>query len=1097
MTRAGNKIPFPMPISGIIADQHPFAIGHGGLSLSQNWWEHDGIFRTRNGIFPADPQRRWYEKLSIALNLVPDELANGSALGVSLLNFDASVSVATAAEDAIVGDHQYEVTPTTPGDPVGDIATDEIPAEPGLPYTGWVFASPGLPEVRMEFLDSGSAVKDSVVLTGTLMDQALLKATAVSPPTTAAIRFVIAPDETDTVRFGPLKLAQAEEVVAWSFGDGYAGDPGPSLFKTEIAHPEDTKEAISMWEQIQGKEEIQSYQGTQSMGIFDGYEDMPIIGRALSYVAQPSQTLPSIDEVTGLVLKEEHRAEIDSTLQHNVSVSYFFDTETNLIDDMEFKIELVLYDENQVEIQTRTIVKTRSFQVPFEDLYELDGLTRARADLSFVPPLLAKFFGLRISTICPTGDRSIVYDNDGNIVFDNFGSIVRVEEANYSARRLGIILEDVKLVQTVGIDDRWYDFLLPVVEHTGIFAAGEYPLNYLPHDYLFEGATESNRIVMASDKSLWKWDDVEDEWVLIGFDLGTVYSRFFRHDPDDEDGENLFLDERFIFEQTDDDGYTAVGAEPEVLTIEIELPARPEGGEGPEPGGWWRYRVNGGDWSSEMTLEGEDPILSAPIEIDFGTPRTIDAKIQLAVTSNEDFADICVIPEDDEGDFENPIFVGEIVSRRDDGEVGESLFHADRDHPVDLRGYDYAQKTWVVAANQNDRITAWDGQLDSKVQICGQNAPFAKTICISGGRVLAGNVRFADPGDDLLAPLAIVYSDTFLGQAFNNWHPELAIRLADTPGEVVKLLELGNLAAACYKTDALYMLVFQTGNNPFRPQLMASNVPGPIGVRACVAVNMNTHFFLAEDGGIYTFDGSYPRNFSQNISRTIQSELDLNYKERAFLSFTPRLNAVLAMYPTKGSDGRVNRGMWIDMEKAAGWPFEWDGAWFDFTAGNPVQTIENYAMGGVTLRMGNVLSALAEGESLQPDFFLGAVDGTTYVMDEEAGNDWGEAILALFRSGITEFGNQDRYSLMKEIEFIINRTNTPHSIALEVWAADHGIDVKPIDHQTIDIFQEGPYFAEIRKKFRFWGYGLEVRAMEQVVLSGAYAAMKVLGRRKS
>jgi hypothetical protein len=314
---------------------------------------------------------------------------------------------------------------------------------------------------------------------------------------------------------------------------------------------------------------------------------------------------------------------------------------------------------------------------------------------------------------------------------------------------------------------------------------------------------------------------------------------------------------------------------------------------------------------------------------------------------------------------------------------------------------------------------------------------------------------------------------------------------------VVKLLELGNLAVACYKTDAVYMLVFQTGNNPFRTQLMASNIPGPIGVRSAVNLNENTHFYLAEDGGVYIFDGSYPRNFSPSISGTIESELDLNFKERAFLAFTPRLNSVLAMYPTKGSDGQVNRGMWIDIEKRAGWPFEWDGEWFDFTAGAPVQTISNFAMQGVTMRLGNVKIPLATGESIQPDFFMGAIDGTTYVMDEEVGNDWGEPIRALFRSGLTEFGLGDRYSVLKELEFIMNRTNTPHSMDVEIWAADHGIDARPVSHETLDLFEDGPYFAEVREKARYWGYGLEIYALEQIVMNGAYGALRALGRRKS
>jgi hypothetical protein len=118
-------------------------------------------------------------------------------------------------------------------------------------------------------------------------------------------------------------------------------------------------------------------------------------------------------------------------------------------------------------------------------------------------------------------------------------------------------------------------------------------------------------------------------------------------------------------------------------------------------------------------------------------------------------------------------------------------------------------------------------------------------------------------------------------------------------------------------------------------------------------------------------------------------------------------------------------------------------------------------------------------------------------MDEDAPDDWGEPVRALLRSGLTEFGLKDKYSVLKEMEFIINRTNKPHTMDVEIWAADHGIDIRPVSHAVLDLFEDGPYFAEIREKARYWGYGLEAYAMEQIILNGAFAAIRGLGYRKS
>jgi len=1079
-----------MPQSGIISDQHPFSIGHGGLSLSQNWWNHDGEFRTRDGLISMAPAKRWYERLEFSNNLIPTTVASGDSSGtIQLVYNGAYVTVASGTDDAIVGDHQYTATvPSDPGENDTDVTLPGIVASPGLPYTAWVFSDSGTVagDIKLEFFDNTQALIEAHDLIGDPILNGIRSVTATSPPTTAEARMRFKPTFGHPVVFGPMKLVQGEEVEAWTPGYGSAAAHDENLLPISVAHPETTEEAIAMWEPIHGKEELISLQNNEVQGLFTGYSQMAIVGRALAYAAQPTKFLPSYIERTGVELKGDYRFSVAAGSPHNLSISYYFDVEVGPIPEMVYAIEAVYYNGSDVEIGY-TVIASANVQ---EIGGELSLTTvRGRAEEIVTPVGLTESMGIRVRCDCPTAIREIVYDNDENPVYDNDGVIVTIENENLKTRRLGIVLEDIKLVMLAGSGTRWWDFELPVVEHAGLLENGEYPLNFYPHDYLFEGAPEANRIVMASDQSLWKWDDTTDEWVWIGFDLSTIYSAFYLSGTDEDDEETLTLDERIAFEETDPEGYTSEPSEPDELEIQITLPAAAEGSENPVPGGWWKYKVNDQDWSGKHSLTVEPPVTEADIVLG---ARTLDVRIKI---EDIDFDDVCVTPEGE--DPENPIFKARIFTRRHDGEDGETLFNTDRDAPVDMRGYDYSQKTYIVCANSNDRVTAWDGQLENKMERAGSNAPFAKTICVSGGRILAGNVKFDDPYTDLVAPLAVVYTDTFLSRGFRNWHPELAIRLADTPGEIVKLLEMGTLAVAAYKTDAAHMLVYQTGNNPFRQQLMASNIAGPVSVRAVAALTENSHMYLGEDGGIYVFDGSYPRNFSLNISRTIQYELDLAYKDRAFLAYTPRLNAVLAMYPTVGSDGRVNRGMWIDIDQQAGWPFEWNGPLFDFTAGAPVQTLSKYKMSGVTIRLGSVTSAIAGGETLQPDFFIGTADGSTYVIDENALDDWGTPVRALMRSGLTEFGLLDKYSVLKEMEFVINRTNSPHIMNVEVWSADHGTDAKPVSHAALDIFEDGPYQAEVREKARFWGYGLEIFASEHIFVSGAYGAVRQLGYRKS
>lgn len=1091
MTRAGGKIPFPMPSSGVAEDKHPFAVGSSGLVKSQNWLIVDGRLRTRDGLVSLDPPKRWFEKLSIGANLIPDGLAEGSAAGMAMINYIGGVgNLNLGLNTPIVGERQYVAFAA--GSEDAEFFTDTIAAEPGLEYTWWMLTSSSFEsgDAIMEFLDSSETVLEQVNFSGDAVNQGVITASQIAPPQTAYVRLLVTAREDHPVTFGPMKLVQGEEVVAWSRGAGYAITIEDNLFDVEVAHPETTASALNFWGPITGREQIESVQGVNSLGLFDGYTTQPILGRSVGFSASTLRQQPGIEDTVGMEMLAAGRYPAVANVYYKMSVSARFDLEVEPINDIRYVVEAVCYKADGTEIKSFTAVTASTPETGDETVNDVD--VPERDDVQFKTPYQTAFIGVRAKCTYLTAGREQVYTEDGSGIISNELDEVTIEGPNTVFKRCGIIIDDIKLVATVGASTDWYDFVMPTITHDGPYERGEYPLNYLLHNYLFEGAAQPDRILQATNESLWKFNDDDDDWEWIGFDLETIYSAFYQVLTDDDDEESFTLSEQVLFEQTEDEGYTLTNpGDEEELVVEIELPAASEGSTDPYPGGWWRYRVNGGDWSTQYSLSGEPPVKEAAIEYN---SRTLPVKIVLDVTNHEDFADICVIPEDET--LDNPIFRGTIYARHHDGEDGETLFNTDRDGPVDMRSYDYAQKTYVVCANPNDRVVAWSGQDDEKVERAGTNAPFARTICISGGRVMAGNVRFTDPGAELVAPLAVAYTDTFLSQGFNNWHPELAIRLADTSGEIVKLLEMGTLAVSCYKTDALYMLVYQTGNNPFRAQLMASNIPGPLGVRAVTPTTENSHLYLAEDGGIYMFDGSYPRQLNPTISATIEAEIDLNYKNRAWVTYTPRLNAALAMYPTKGSGGKVNRGMYIDIPGEAGWPFEWNGSIFDFSAGAPVRNTQAYKVSGMRVRIGGVTTAIAGGTSLQPDFFMGAADGTTYVLDDGAGDDWGEPILAVLRTGLTEFGLLDQFSILKQIEFIFNRTNLPHSVEVDVWSSDYGTDTRVVDSQEIDIFADGPYEIEVREKARYWGYGLKVPATEQIVYSGAYGSVARAGWRK-
>lgn len=1054
MTSPGQKMPFPMPTTGTLADQHPFAIGIGGLALSENVYLKEGMFCSRDGLVAMDPNRRWFERLSLADNIVPDSWADGSESPVSVWEGTSGFIVVASSEEPLAADAAYQIIEA--GGPVGEGEVGkwlkDIEAVPGMTYSGWILVKGPVQEVRLSFLDDADELLESFDMPGVISDDfTVFRGTGLAPTSTVRVTIAIIvnlADFEDDIHMAAPKIIEDEDengVYAWSRGDGYAGTQDDNLLGFAVVHPEDGAEANTIWSRLEEVEEVSCYTGTPVQFALEEAGAPLIYDRSLAFSTW-AVNAGMLDY--GIELNEDYRVTVSEDTDYKISICRTYERAGNILHPSLFAIEVVYYDDGGSEL---------SFDVIDTSSSPVRGVVRD----TVTTPTDTVALGLRIYVSAPSAS-----------------------EAYYA-----VLIDDLKIVESSGAGTEWYDFVPEVIEYGGPTGASEYPLNYMLYDYLFEGATTANRIVMASNGSLWLWDETEQEFQQIGFDLATVYSPFYQTNLED-----TTLESRITFVETDDEGYTRGAGEAEQLEVEIEMPKADEGSTSPYPAGWWRYRVNGGDWSDKYTLwdddDETDPVLTAEIEYN---SRTLPIEITL---STDDFLDVCQNTEENPI-TENPIFKGTISPRIHDGQAGETCLRADRDTPVTMRGYDYAQKTNLVVCNANDKVVVWDGQAESKVARAGSNAPFAKTIAVAGGRVLAGNVRFDDPYEELILPLGVVYTDTYLSKGFNLWHPELAIRLADTPGEIVNLTEMGSMMVAAYKTDAVYLMVYQTGQDPFRTQLMASRIPGPISARSVIQVSENTHMHLGEDGGLYVFDGTYPRPFSPTIQATIESELDLSYKDRAFLVYTPRLNIVLAMYPTKGSEGVVNRGMYVDMAAQAGWPFEWPGTVFDFTAGAPVQRLQSWDTRGVTVRLGDVEGALDSGQSLQPDFFMGDVSGTTFFQDPSAEDDYGNPISVILRSGLTEFGNLDKFSIMREVEFVLRRTNFPQDLVASIWSSDYDTDARPVANATLQLSEEGPHSMEVREKGRYWGYELRGLMSERLVFSGAYGSLRALGYRKS
>jgi len=420
-------------------------------------------------------------------------------------------------------------------------------------------------------------------------------------------------------------------------------------------------------------------------------------------------------------------------------------------------------------------------------------------------------------------------------------------------------------------------------------------------------------------------------------------------------------------------------------------------------------------------------------------------------------------------------------------------------------------------------------------------SPYAKAIGIAGQRVVAGNVAFMDQvafledngytgNADRFAyyPDGIVYSGTVLDDGHNRWYQEYLIRLADTPGAITAHLEMGTMMLAVYKTDAIYVLAVQTGTEPFRPDLRASGIQGPVGPMAVTALSDNLHVYLGRDGALYFFDGSPPRSLGPHVQEWLAKDLDVDYAHRSFLVWNSEKRELRVWYPAKGHAGRVRCGLVIgfDDEAQPAWPIEYDTHTAVIGEAPPTKTCDwdmtcalaayvdaiavpgemlsmsggsTEALGTLTIRQKRMLLCHALGSgTLYPDIlYEDPNNGDTYSTNNGATAI--HSIVTSFRTGATDFESPDRLKVLTEVELILDTSNVDGSALIDdmtvtLWKGSQDTILEHAAHVSVDTTAGDPYFAEFREEGRFFALECSLQTKARRVFGGAFAALKARGR---
>jgi len=442
------------------------------------------------------------------------------------------------------------------------------------------------------------------------------------------------------------------------------------------------------------------------------------------------------------------------------------------------------------------------------------------------------------------------------------------------------------------------------------------------------------------------------------------------------------------------------------------------------------------------------------------------------------------------------------------GDWPETL-DAEPENLVVFRGYDLDGVTQILAVNGQDGcglMYKGPGGNFQKMETADTGFCYpmrAKAMAVAGDRVLLGNARMftVGTGAGLRYWDGVYYSESVLMGGFSgatSWSDGRLIRLADTPGEIVAMQEMGALMVAVYKTDAIYVLSIQSGLFPFRPELRSAGVSGPASPKAVTALNDNLHVYLARNSGLYIFDGSAPRSLGNHIQDFLRKKIDLNKIERSFLFFDNRREELWVFYPDVGSSGSIYKAIMISMSREGFpmWPMDWDRNYFDFTAGISGLVERDVTLGQLA---GNTLGDMAGFELGQfvtagPYIILGDSSGMIYTLQAHA-NDMGRGFRAFFQTGTTDLDEPAKLkTIIEEQHLVTSLSSDVCTVTIE--SASHG---SRFEMGTGKNFQaassEGPYTTEHRVTGREFSHIFEVRANDRTTYAGSIAAYRVRGAR--
>lgn len=403
-----------------------------------------------------------------------------------------------------------------------------------------------------------------------------------------------------------------------------------------------------------------------------------------------------------------------------------------------------------------------------------------------------------------------------------------------------------------------------------------------------------------------------------------------------------------------------------------------------------------------------------------------------------------------------------------------------------FRAYEKSATTYAYMVNGKDANLRYDAVADTLTTM-GGTPPVAKTMMIINDTMILGNCVTAGGGTGIVSPQAYNCSSPQNPDA--GWGSVLVGLLADTPGDIVAMLEMGNLQGFAYKSDAIHGFYAQGATIPIT-QSLKQIVSGPCSRKSVLLLANGLHIYLAQDGTLRIFDGNESKSVGRHVQRYVLNNWDINAIQRVNGVYDPNNNCVWYFFNGIGSSD-PNKGFVFDLDAGTLWPVSFDSIRVSASikallpGGTTLGSLTATAISALTLTLG-------EYDAFGATLLLGDANGMRTVK-ESGYTDSGAAITSFFQTGLTDFGDPLHFKSFEYIDHFFDQPVANQLVNVTLRHSDYGEDATSDAPVALTVASGQPRYSHHRVQSRRFGMRMDLSSSQDVGYQGGVASWKQKG----